>query len=317
MNNPLVTIAIPAFKDAFFEDALKSVLNQTYSEIEVIVLDDFSPYDIASIVDKYQKIRPIRYIRNERNIGKDNLVGMWDLCHSHAKGEYFVLGADDDVYDCTFVEKLVELSRKYPTCDVFHCRTGVIGNEGELLSVAQPCCEFETQFELIYNSIIGDRKQVISDFMIRNQRLHDVGGFVSFPCCWYSDYATVFLLAQDGVVCSPDVLFYWRSSTVNISSDKLRASEKISAVFLFWTWVSSLLERIEPKDRFDQLYRKALNERLTAIIARHLSSHLNMLGLKKFCTLLLVDTDCKKLGAKNKFKLFLSRFRHTLARLFN
>ena len=62
------SVTIPAFKTKFLEKAIQSVLNQTYNDFELIIVDDCSPEDIKSVVDKFKDNR-IRYYRNEKNSG--------------------------------------------------------------------------------------------------------------------------------------------------------------------------------------------------------------------------------------------------------
>ena len=53
MPLPLVTIAIPAYKSTFLRETISSALKQTYSNIELIVVDDNSPENIDSIIKEF------------------------------------------------------------------------------------------------------------------------------------------------------------------------------------------------------------------------------------------------------------------------
>lgn len=92
---PLVSIAIPAFNPQFFQAALQSALNQTYSNFEVIVCDDSVGDEIRRIVEDCevpQSIR-LRYVRNDRRLGfQGNLMA----CAQEASGDYLKLLCDDD-----------------------------------------------------------------------------------------------------------------------------------------------------------------------------------------------------------------------------
>ena len=127
-KNELVSIVIPAYKATYLKETIESALQQTYSNIEVIVVNDKSPYDISSIVRSFND-RRIRYYENEENIGGKDLVAQWNRCLSYAKGEYFCLLCDDDIYTPTFVEEMLRLAEKYPNCNVFRGRAVVIDKE--------------------------------------------------------------------------------------------------------------------------------------------------------------------------------------------
>ena len=73
------SITIPAYKAAFLPEAIESCLAQTYSDFELIVVDDASPEDIAGIVHRYED-RRIKYYRNEHNYGAINVVENWNRC---------------------------------------------------------------------------------------------------------------------------------------------------------------------------------------------------------------------------------------------
>ena len=66
MTQPFFTIAIPAYKRRFLKEAIDSVIAQTYSHFELVIVDDASPDDLFSVVSQYEDDR-IRYYRNEVN----------------------------------------------------------------------------------------------------------------------------------------------------------------------------------------------------------------------------------------------------------
>ena len=87
-TNALVTIAIPAYKATFLKEAISSALNQTYTNIELIIVDDHSPENIEGITKGFNDSR-IQYFRNTINLGKDDPSKNWNKCLEYAKGEYF------------------------------------------------------------------------------------------------------------------------------------------------------------------------------------------------------------------------------------
>ena len=83
------TIAIPAYKKEYLEEAIRSVMAQSFADFELLILDDDSPNDLQSIVCKFNDKR-IRYYRNERNVGALNVVKNWNKCLDLAEGEYII-----------------------------------------------------------------------------------------------------------------------------------------------------------------------------------------------------------------------------------
>ena len=71
------TFLVPAFKPAFFDIAIGSMLSQSFEDFNIIISNDCSPYDLKSIVDRYKDIR-ITYRENPTNIGGYRLVDHWN-----------------------------------------------------------------------------------------------------------------------------------------------------------------------------------------------------------------------------------------------
>ena len=90
-----ISIAIPAYKAKYLAQAIESVLNQTFNDFELIIVNDQSPEDITSIVKSFND-RRIRYYINDKNIGGNDPVANWNKCLSYAKGEFFAMICDED-----------------------------------------------------------------------------------------------------------------------------------------------------------------------------------------------------------------------------
>ncbi len=99
----LVTIGIPTFNRSHFVlDALQSCLNQTYSNLDIVVADN------ASVDDTWEKLNGIkdprvRLIRQTSNVGG---ARNFNTCVREAKGDLFLLLCDDDLLEPTAIEKL-------------------------------------------------------------------------------------------------------------------------------------------------------------------------------------------------------------------
>ena len=247
-----LSFILPAYKRRYLADAIRSILAQTFKEFELVVVDDCSPEDLKGVLAEFSDSR-LKYMCNERNLGGGNLVAAWNKAMSYAQGEWCVLASDDDLYHPKFAESLLALAERYPQCEVVHCRIGIIDEKGELTKVAEKRPEFESCADLLYARGVKRCLQTASEFMFRREAFARIGGFVNFPLAWYSDDATWLSLARDnGIVCSPAVLFFWRYSGINISSRFDVTSGKIAAGEEYKKWLTYFIATIKPSSEEDQ-----------------------------------------------------------------
>ncbi|MCK5306495.1 MAG: glycosyltransferase [Candidatus Omnitrophica bacterium] len=113
-ENALVSIIIPTYNRArIIKRAVKSVLEQTYTNFELIIIDDGSTDNTAEIINSYKDERVI-YIKNNKNSGQTiaRNIGL-----KKAKGEYIAFLDSDDEWHIDYLEKQVavlnELSDEY------------------------------------------------------------------------------------------------------------------------------------------------------------------------------------------------------------
>ncbi len=103
-SSPKVTVAIPTYRGAaYLGAAIDSVLNQTFGDFELLVLDDNSPDDTAAVVSCFPDPR-IVYRRNSQNLGP---LGNWNRCLAEGRGDYFKLLPHDDVLHSSCLERQV------------------------------------------------------------------------------------------------------------------------------------------------------------------------------------------------------------------
>lgn len=106
MKNPLVSINILTYNgESLIEDCLQSVLDQTYENLEILVIDN------ASTDKTVEKIRnsPIRIIKNKENLG---FAAGHNLGIRESKGEYVLCLNQDVVLDKNFVKYAIEAMEK-------------------------------------------------------------------------------------------------------------------------------------------------------------------------------------------------------------
>jgi glycosyltransferase involved in cell wall biosynthesis len=112
-TNPKVSVLIPTYNYAhFLDETIQSVLNQTYNDYELIIVDNKSTEDTLEVVDKYLGDRRIHFYQNATNLG---LSGNWNKCLGYATGEYIKFLCADDKFHPEMLRKFVSVMDENPT----------------------------------------------------------------------------------------------------------------------------------------------------------------------------------------------------------
>jgi glycosyltransferase involved in cell wall biosynthesis len=94
LNQPKVSIVMPIYNgERFLEESLNSVLNQTFKDFELIIVNDSSTDNSLEIIKKYQDKR-IKLINNKKNKGS---VASYNLGLKNSKGKYVAICTQDDI----------------------------------------------------------------------------------------------------------------------------------------------------------------------------------------------------------------------------
>lgn len=110
MGIPILTVIIPAYNHAeFLRGAVGSVLAQSFTDFELLILDDCSSDSTADVVREIKDTR-VRYIRHQANIG---LVANWTFGINMALGKYVSILSDDDMYKGDFLRNRIWAFREH------------------------------------------------------------------------------------------------------------------------------------------------------------------------------------------------------------
>jgi glycosyltransferase involved in cell wall biosynthesis len=135
---PLVSVIIPNYNHAaFLKQRIESVLNQTFQDFELIILDDCSTDNSKEIIEEYRgdpKVKSIVY--SKKNSGSP--FEQWRKGIVLAKGEYVWIAESDDWASLDFLHELISNLSKMKNVGICFCDSNWVdndGNEGKNLSI--------------------------------------------------------------------------------------------------------------------------------------------------------------------------------------
>ena len=175
-NNPLVSIITPNFNGGLYlEETIKSVLNQTYNNIEYIIVDGASSDNSLEIISKYKE--KISKIISE----PDN--GMYDAINKGmklSKGSIIAYINSDDFYPKNIIANVVNFFNKYSNVDLVYGDLIYVDKNSKIIrKISYPNYNLKCQFASNY-SLIGQpssfwRKRLIDNIGIFNNKYKFAG----------------------------------------------------------------------------------------------------------------------------------------------
>jgi glycosyltransferase involved in cell wall biosynthesis len=133
MNEPAVSIILPTYNGSrYLAEAIQSCLDQTFADLELIVVDDCStdesPKIIAKFAEKDPRVRVARHEQNKRLPGAIN-TGM-----ALSRGRYLTWTSDDNLYRPNAIAEMVAVLEGDSSLGMVYANSTFIGASGEALS---------------------------------------------------------------------------------------------------------------------------------------------------------------------------------------
>lgn len=149
-DKKLVSIIIPCYNYGnFVSEAINSALNQTYGNIQIVVVNDGSTDNSGEVIKTFaDKYKNILFFDNKENNG---VVYSRNMAIEASSG-YYILPLDaDDFIDKTYVEKAVKIFDTKPEIGIVYCNANLIGNKNKKWKLP----EFDKEKMLYENCIFA------------------------------------------------------------------------------------------------------------------------------------------------------------------
>lgn len=285
----LVTVIIPVYNvEKYLDRCVQSVVDQTYKNLEIILVDDGSPDNCPAICDEWAKKDSRISVVHKKNAG----LGMArNTGIDNATGKYIFFFDSDDYVDTSIVEKCVLSAEKYNSEAVIYGRSEVY-DDGRIIakSLKAPKEFFDSQ-------------EVVNE-VLPSMYTYDMGFGVSawgkmFSLDIFRKYNLRFVSERE--IISEDAYFalefFSRVSAVSIVNESLyfyyKRGDSLSRVF-----------RADRHEKNDIFYQKSMDyinaEKLPRKVVTHFTARYHMYVLSAMKQLLLSDLPKKEKRARLK-----------------
>lgn len=164
--NPTVSVILPSYNhEKYLKDRIESILNQTFQNFEIIILDDVSPDNSRQIIEQYRAHSKVKHIIfNDINSG--STFFQWNKGIDLAKGEYIWIAESDDVAEPDFLMTLVSKLKEHPRVGIAFCQSTRMNSEGEIKGTWRSQTQAFKKSENFDNSFIMNGKEFIKNYLI-------------------------------------------------------------------------------------------------------------------------------------------------------
>lgn len=215
-NKPLVSVIMPAYNaERFIEAAVRSVMAQTVTDWELLILDDGSKDNTAAVAAKMaSEDDRIRFLPNEANMGVARTRNRgFELC----RGRFVALLDSDDIWLPEKLEKQLALAEK-TGADIIYCSYGIMDENDQKI-----CEDFIVSSAVSFDQFLT--KSVIScSTALLSRKIVDRYRFMT--TFYHEDLALWLQLLQDGFQARgvTEVLAQYRIMQGSRASNKLKSA---------------------------------------------------------------------------------------------
>jgi len=276
---PLVSVIMPAYNvEPYIREAIDSILNQTYSNLELLIMNDGSKDHTAEAIQSFNDPR-IRFFNNEKNQGYLKTSNhLFDL----AQGE-FVLFQDADDYSAP--DRLAIQMREFekdPALGACGTNMTIISEDGQPMY----CTNYYTKHEAVMNAMLhGFYSMCPGTYLFKREILHTVGKYHEyFDRIGSEDYYWTWLILERYKLLNiKPALYFNRDHPASVSrdwSDDRRKMHNLKLIpFLF---EQRKLTGTDPVERNDRVFLNAFIQKLDLPYRQDASLYFRELARRNF-----------------------------------
>lgn len=218
-ENEMVSVIIPVYNaEKYIQTTIESVINQTYSDFEVIIVDDCSKDASGKIIQKLcEKHKQIHYHLQEKNQGVAvaRNTGL-DL----AKGRYIAFLDSDDIWKQDKLKKQLDLMKNKNAAFVYSA-IEMMDEQGDIKKEKRKIKEEVSYRYLLKNTVISTSSVLIDRNMVKEFKMPLMRSG--------QDYATWLMILRDGWIAyaCDEALVRYRVSSNSLSSNKLKSIKQV------------------------------------------------------------------------------------------
>ena len=216
----LVSVILPAYNcEKTLADTLESVLNQTYRDFEIVLINDAATDGTSAICDSYaKKDARVRYFANLKNLGTlETRVRAINL----AKSEWIAFIDSDDMWSTDKLEKQFAL-QKATGCDLIYTASSFINENGEPFKWIMHVPEEVTYKKLLRQNVISN-----SSVLMRKRDYLKYSPFTERERDMHEDFACWLCMLRAGLTARGinEPLITYRLHKNSSSSNKVNAAK--------------------------------------------------------------------------------------------
>ncbi len=163
---PVITAVVPSYNHGrYIEQRIRSILDQSYPNIDLIVIDDKSPDDSDTVIRRLRDQYGFTYIRRDRNSGTP--FSAWAYAAEKAAGDFIWICESDDVALPDFAATAVDRLCQDTKAALYYCNSHVIDTEGAIIGSTAAYFRDIWQDPRWETSFTADGIKELADYQVR------------------------------------------------------------------------------------------------------------------------------------------------------
>lgn len=313
-HNELVTVFIPIYNsEKYIKETLKSIINQTYDNLEILIIDDGSTDRSLEIINEFKDKR-IKILKNETNKG---IPYTRNRGLKNSNGKYIAIMDSDDISMKDRIEKQVNYLQTHPNIDLVSSNIKKFSNnrfENFIYRIHSEFKKYLNDTQVKYNMIFSNpipntsvmiRKETIEKLNLR----YDEKFFVAQDYNFWVDM----ILSNCKLIVMKDVLLEYRTGHMNITKFSSLNKKNIRKEIIFNIKDKMLnYYKIELSDYEKRMFFEFFGEeRIEKINEIYIEKIIEILEKIKYSSE-IIDKETFQIILQEKVKISLSKSKLTL-----